>query len=884
MKGSDDINKAEKEFNWNWRPSYAIYISVIVAFVITFVMLNSYIQYTKLLSLISEQGVESVRSEFGYAVLILIGFINLLIILGGVLIYTLQRRRKYSEELSGLLSELRESTKKYDRIHERYDLITENITDVILTTDMQGRITYVTPSIQAYLGLEPEDVEGKKIGDFLSKRSVRLLNRDIIYRRQNPEKFREVTTNEIEIKSADGHSKWIELKMIGYTKKGQQRGYLGVFRDITQRRKTERSLKFQSDVLYNISDEINIVDLEGKILYVNKAVLKDLDMTKEELLGKTRSVLLPDPEYNITKEDIIRRVKKEGHWEGIVGNYLPDGRRRIVSTRSKLIYDENEHPIGIVSISTNITKKIEIEKELKDSEHKYRMVISNVSDVIWTSDRDFNINFITNSVEKLLGYTPEEVMRLKNTEFMSPDTVEKLDKIISRLKNKNSHSYINFPIAFNVELICRNRSRRWAEAKINPVIEEGEQLSGYVGVWRDITSFVETTERNKALEERLSQSEKMEALGRLAGGVAHDLNNVLTGIVAYPDLLLLKLPEDDPIRNKVIAIKKSGQKAAAIVEDLLSLSRRGVNKFVPLAVNQILKDVLNSPEIEKLKTYHPEVQINFDEGSDVPAISGAEYQLSKVLVNLLTNASEAMPSGGSIYVSTRFESSSDGTLKYKNIPDGDYAVISISDEGMGISKEDQKRIYEPFFTNKVMGKSGTGLGMAVVWGTVQDHDGYIELSSKLGQGTIFELYFPALSESDDFETEIEEMSGYKGKGERILVIDDEKVQLEIAESLFRELNYKVRTLSDPQKAMDEIDDFMPDLLVLDMILSDKTDGLDVYQKVKKTYPELKTVIISGHSEGDRVKEALKSGVKEFIPKPYTIEEIGRTVRRIIEGL
>ena len=883
MKGSDDINKAEKEFNWNWRPSYAIYISVIVAFIITFVMLNSYIQYTKILSLISEQGVESARSEFGYAVLVLIGFINLLIILGGVLIYTLQRRRKYSEELGGLLSELKQSTKKYDRIHERYDLITENITDVILTTDMQGRITYVTPSIQPYLGLGQEEIQGKKIEEFLTKRSVRLLNKDIIYRQQNPEKFREVTTNEIEVRTADGHSKWIELKMIGYARKGQQMGYLGVFRDITQRRKTDRSLKFQSDVLYNISDEINIVDLEGKILYVNKAVLNDLNMTKEELLGRTKSVLLPDPEYSITKEDIIRWVKKEGRWEGIVGNYLPDGRRRIVSTRSKLIYDEG-HPIGIVSISTNITKKIEIEKELKDSEHKYRMVISNVSDVIWTSDKDFNITFITKSVEKLLGYSSEEVMRLKNTEMMSPDTVEKLEKIISRLRQKNSHSYINFPIVFNVELICRNRSRRWAEAKINPVIEEGKQLTGYVGVWRDITSFVETTERNKALEDRLSQSEKMEALGRLAGGVAHDLNNVLTGIVAYPDLLLLKLPENDPLRNKVISIKKSGQKAAAIVEDLLSLSRRGVNKFVPLAVNQVVNEVLNSPEIEKLKAYHPEVRISFDEGSKVPAISGAEYQLSKVLVNLLTNASEAMPSGGNIFVSTRFESSSEGPLKFKNIPEGNYAVITVSDEGMGISKEDQKRIYEPFFTNKVMGKSGTGLGMAVVWGTVQDHDGYIELTSRLGQGTIFELYFPALSESDEFEADIQEMTSYRGNGEKILVLDDEKVQLEIAESLFRELNYEVRTVSDPEKIMAELDSFMPDLLVMDMILSQETDGLDIYNIVKETYPELKTVIISGFSESERVKEALKSGVKEFISKPYTIEEIGRTVRRIIEGL
>ncbi|MDD4205872.1 MAG: PAS domain S-box protein, partial [Candidatus Delongbacteria bacterium] len=720
----------------------------------------------------------------------------------------------------------------------------------------------------------------KKIDGYISMRSVRVLNKDIIFRRQHPDNFKEVTTNEIDLSGKDGRNYWVEVKTIGYTEKGQQKGYLAVFRDITQRKHTERGLRFQSNVLYNISDEVNINDLNGRIIYVNKAVLKELNIKRDDIIGQTKSLLTPDPEYNISKTDIIKHVKENGHWEGVVGSYLPDGRRRIVSTRSKLYYDENNVPVGILSISTNITKKIEMQKELKLSENKYSLLISNVSDVIWTSDKEFNLNFITKSVEKFLGYTPEQLLILKKREYSSPDTLEKIQKIRTRFQSNFTN--VNFPIVFNAELICSDRTRKWAEAKINPLIDDAGVFSGFVGVWRDITSFIITNERNKSLEDRLAQSEKMEALGRLAGGVAHDLNNVLTGIVAYPDLLLLKIPEDDPMRKKVTAIKKSGQKAAAIVEDLLSLSRRGVNKFTPLNISTLLNDIMESPEVERLKVYHPEVKLKFSQGKDVPSISGAEYQISKVVINLLTNACEAMPSGGSIYMSTRYESSSKGPLKYKNIPDGDYAVLSVSDEGIGISKEDQKKIYEPFFTSKVMGRSGTGLGMAVVWGTIQDHNGYIELESKPGEGTTFEIYLPALSESDAFENEINGKSSITGKGEKIIILDDEQIQLEIAEALFSELNYKVRTVSQPENVVKEIRDFEPDILILDMILSDKLDGLDVYRDILSQNLNVNTIIVSGFSESERVTEAISLGVKRYIKKPFTVDEIGRAIRDVLD--
>ncbi|MCG2761187.1 MAG: response regulator, partial [Candidatus Delongbacteria bacterium] len=565
----------------------------------------------------------------------------------------------------------------------------------------------------------------------------------------------------------------------------------------------------------------------------------------------------------------------------IIGRLVPQkGHRCFLLAFKELVQEFRDSPLLGQSLKVIIVGSGPMEKELKQGENKYGLLIANVSDVIWTSDREFELDFITRSIEKLLGYTSNEMMILKKTEYYSPDALEKIEKIKARVEHKFGN--VSYPIVFNAELICKDRTRKWAEAKINPLIDDDSTTSGFVGVWRDITSFIITNDRNKALEDRLAQSEKMEALGRLAGGVAHDLNNVLTGIVAYPDLLLLKIPEDDPLRKKVIAIKKSGQKAAAIVEDLLSLSRRGVNKFTPLDVNALIKEILDSPEVEKLTVYNTEIKFRFSEGNNVPAISGAEYQISKVIINLLTNACESMLLGGNIYISTKFESSLNNTIRYKNIPDGDYAVITITDQGIGISKEDQKKIYEPFFTSKVMGRSGTGLGMAVVWGTIQDHNGYIELKSKMGEGTTFDIYLPALSEYLPFGADITEKTSFRGNGEKILILDDEEIQLEVADSLFTELNYKVRTFSDPHKTMKEIDDFKPDLVILDMILTEDMDGLDVYRQINEKHKDLKVIIISGFSESERVKEAILLGVKKYIKKPFTIEEIGYAIREIFQ--
>jgi len=262
----------------------------------------------------------------------------------------------------------------------------------------------------------------------------------------------------------------------------------------------------------------------------------------------------------------------------------------------------------------------------------------------------------------------------------------------------------------------------------------------------------EITERKHAKEEktklqvRLQRAQKMEAIGTLAGEVAHDLNNVLSGIVSYPELLLMDIPEDNPLRGPLLTIQQSGEKAVTIVQDLLTLARRGVAITEVVNLNDVISEYLKSTEYEKLKSYHPKVEIETNLEAGFLNISGSPVHLYNTIMNLVSNAAEAVADGGKIFVSTENRYIDTPICGYDSIEEGDYIVLTVSDSGTGLSPEDMERIFEPFYTKKVMGKSGTGLGLAVVWGTVKDHKGYIDIQSAEGKGNTFTLYFPIIRE------------------------------------------------------------------------------------------------------------------------------------------
>ncbi|WP_319408955.1 ATP-binding protein [uncultured Desulfosarcina sp.] len=382
----------------------------------------------------------------------------------------------------------------------------------------------------------------------------------------------------------------------------------------------------------------------------------------------------------------------------------------------------------------------------------------------------------------------------------------------------------------------------------------------------------------KEMEARLQRAQKMEAIGTLAGGVAHDLNNILSGLVGYPELLLMDTPEGSETRIIVETIKNSGEKAAAIVQDMLTLARRGVAATDVIGLNRVVEDYLGSPELAKLKSVHPQVTIRSDLAPAVFNIIGSPVHLGKTIMNLVTNAAEAMPDGGEITVSTQNCYVDRPIHGFETVLEGEYVLLRVADTGIGISARDLERIFEPFYTKKKMGRSGTGLGMAVVWGTVKDHGGFIDARSIEGQGTVFDLYFPITRQIEKMAVEELPIDRYRGAGESVLVVDDIKEQRDLAAFMLKRLDYQVDTVASGAEAVQYIRKKPVDILVLDMIMEPEMDGLDTYRQILAVSPDQKAVIASGFSESERVREAQRLGAGPYIKKPYRMEQIGMALR------
>ncbi len=405
-----------------------------------------------------------------------------------------------------------------------------------------------------------------------------------------------------------------------------------------------------------------------------------------------------------------------------------------------------------------------------------------------------------------------------------------------------------------------------------------------------LSLFIDMTEQHRIQREReelrrqLDRSRKMEALGLLAGGVAHDLNNILSGIVSYPELLLMNenLPERD--RKAIRTIRDAGLRAAAVVNDMLTVTRGVACSKEPLNLNELIKDYLASPEFRDMEKRYPHVSIITDLDRNLFPVSGSDIHLRKTLMNLMLNAAEAIPDGGGqVTVSTRNRYVDQPLRGYDRVQTGEYVVLSVRDNGSGISTEDMERIFEPFYTRKVMGRSGTGLGLAVVWNTVQDHSGYIDVFSGSG-GTTFDLYFPVTRQEITQQIRPPEYAdALRGSGEHILVVDDEESQREIACALLSTLGYTVTVAAGGEEAIDYLKNRQVDLLLLDMIMGRGLNGRETYERILEIHPGQKAIIASGFSETKEVKKALQLGAGFYIRKPYTLDKIAGAIRQTLSG-
>ena len=452
-----------------------------------------------------------------------------------------------------------------------------------------------------------------------------------------------------------------------------------------------------------------------------------------------------------------------------------------------------------------------------------------------------------------------------------PDDRQKLLQYCERLLPST-----DFPDSIIIHIKREDREERILEIRAS-VIRHRDRPAALV-VMRDVTERIREEEALRKSEGRLSGIRKMESLGLLAGGVAHDLNNVLSGIVNYPELILLRLPEDSKLREPIKTIQEAGQRAVAIVQDLLTVTRGVVIAKGPLNLNDVIRGYLQLPEYKKLLQYHPTVKVKVDLDPRLLNIKGSPVHIGKVVMNLVSNAAEAIEGSGNVVVSTMNRYIDQPLKGYDDINVGEYAGLVVADNGPGISSDDLERIFEPFYTKKVMGRSGTGLGLTLVWNVVvQDHEGYINVISDK-RGTKFELYFPITREAIADKTSSGPLEDLYGHGEVILVVDDVKSQREIFCHMLETLRYQTIAVSGGEEAIEYLKEHSVDLLLLDIIMDPGIDGCETYKRIKKIHPKQKAVIVSGFAETEHVKETLKLGGCRYIKKPIILEELGLAVK------
>ena len=487
------------------------------------------------------------------------------------------------------------------------------------------------------------------------------------------------------------------------------------------------------------------------------------------------------------------------------------------------------------------------EKALRESEERYRALFEDNPIETFVVDKDARITMY-NRARRTSGGRMPRLGDVMYRDYAASHAIDMYQKLMDCITQRKSRDFLD-----------QKYHDKYMDIRMSP-LEEGA-----------IITMIDQTEKRK-LEEQLHSAQKMEAMGLMAGGIAHDLNNILSGIVSYPDLILMDLAEDSPLRKPIETIQESGMRAAEVVSELLTIARGVAGHRDALNLNTAVEEYLDSVEHNQLAKYRQSTTFKTQLDSDVLKIKGSQTHLRKILMNLATNASEAIEGTGTVTIATNNRYLDKPLKGYEDVNTGEYAVLSVSDDGIGISPEDLQKIFEPFYTKKVMGRSGTGLGLAVVWNTVQDHDGYITVTSS-NKGTMFELYFPITREDDVLEKEEVSLEDYMGHGESVLVVDDEERQRWIACDLLNRLGYRSEAVTGGQGAIEYIKEQPVDLIVMDMIMPEGLNGRETYEEIIKICPGQKAIIASGFAETGEVKKAQRLGAGKYIKKPYTLQKL-----------
>ena len=510
-------------------------------------------------------------------------------------------------------------------------------------------------------------------------------------------------------------------------------------------------------------------------------------------------------------------------------------------------------------------RKQKMANALLESEQRYQYLMdhANVGTCI-VQDRILkipNLKFL-----EITGYSEKEIEKLSFTDIVHPDD---LDLTVGwyEMAMAGENPVTDTPF----QILTREQEIKWLQLSTTLIVWQNEPA--LFAVLQDVTN-------RRIREEKHQQAKKMEAIGLLAGGVAHDLNNIFSGIVSYPELLLHLLPDDSPLCSHVKTMHEAGLRAAAVVSDLLTVARGVASNRHVVDLNVLAENFLKAPECQVLKERHPGVEISSRLHQDNVPVLCSEIHIQKSIMNLMFNACEAIEqASGEVILSTGCRDLTEAEAQGLNIKAGSYAVLSVADTGSGISEEQKTHIFEPFYTRKTMGRSGTGLGLTVVWNTVVDHDGAIDIITS-EKGTTFSLYLPSVKLPETTReslTDSDVLAVCKGFGERVLIVDDEAQQREIGSQFLKFLKYTPESVASGEEAVEFLRHEKVDLVILDMVMDPGINGRETYEQIHAIQPGQKALIVSGYAGLDEIARALKLGVGGFLKKPYTLKQLAGAV-------
>jgi PAS domain S-box-containing protein len=536
--------------------------------------------------------------------------------------------------------------------------------------------------------------------------------------------------------------------------------------------------------------------------------------------------------------------------------------------------------LGVASQTANSIINAMSFKKIQESEEKYRLLADNITDIIWVLDfHRFQLTFISPSVERMLGYSPEEIMDLPLQKLFAPQSFKMVTDIIAEELAKEETGIAD-PLrsrTVEVEQYRKDGSTLWLEITASFLRDDRQKPVNIVGVARDISERKFAEKEKKKLEAQLQQVHKLEAVGTLAGGIAHDFNNILSAVIGYSEMTLHQTDKNSVLHSNLREILNAGNRAKDLVKQILAFSRQADQEVKPVYVKLIVKEAIKLIRASLPTTI--EIRQNLDSES---AVLADQTQIHQVLMNLCTNADHAMRDKGGILSVSLTDVQLDAGFSGHNpgVTPGPYLCLTVSDTGPGMTPEVLDRLFEPFFTTKER-DMGTGMGLAVVHGIVTSHGGTITVESKRGKGSTFKVYLPRIKKEADIP--IESSETIPTGNERILFVDDEKALVEMSRQMLERLGYKVTTRTSSVEAL-ELFRKRParfDLVITDMTMPNMT-GEKLAQAMIDIRPDIPVILCTGYSPQITEESAKILGIKQFIMKPMVLEEIARSVREVLD--